>query len=438
MARVGVDTGSLPADLAGEQADALLDAQLRIAERMAYVVLATSLIIYMPTVFDVWFHGATPPWTSPGWPMIRDGSSLIFTAYLGLIVFGRLHRLAVPRGLILAGVSFLILYVAAYAFLLQRGYPAIIGIYGIRFIQFMPFAFLFFALSKRYGERVLHHLGYLLALFTLVQCFFGVWQIFSIRPVFGSTIFGSRPFGTMPLPHHFGMTMALVSFVFVLIDTRWARWCALACVLMTLTSGSRLGILMAAISTAFYVSNRLETRHRLLKPLLVLVGPLILVLLLMVISDPAISGRETTFGVDGRIGLWLAMLDRCLTDLPSFFLGSGLGLGANATFISFRGQFPEIQWVDSFVFYILGSFGFPGLFLLFGTFFALLRAGNRYSMPWVMAMVGMCAVSFTAFELFPINAILYTLMGWALGDRGWRPHARVELERQAFGQMVAR
>lgn len=405
-----------------------LDRQLALAQRLGILVLATSLIIYLPTVFDVWWYGATPPWTSPGWPMIREAASSLLLGYLAWLVVQRRDRIPIPRGVLLAGIIFLALYVVAFALLLRKGYPAVIGIYAIRFVQFMPLGFLFYALVRRRGTRVLHELGYFLVVFTIVQIFFAIWQIFSIRPVFGSTIFGSRPFGTMPLPHHFGMTMALVSFFFVLIGTTWAHWWCAACVAMTLTSGSRLGILLAALSVAFLINNRLETRHRLVKPLLVLIGPLVLLLLMVVISNPAISGRETSWGVDGRAALWLAMLERCLVDLPSFLLGSGLGLGANATFITFRGQLPDVQWVDSFVFYILGSFGILGLLLMAVIFLALARIGNRFAMPWVMVMVGMCSLTFTAFELFPINALLYILIGWSVGDRYWRPDGSGSLD----------
>jgi hypothetical protein len=400
---------------------AMLGADLGRCVFACILVLATSLVIYFPNTVPTWFYGRVFEQAPSPIYFIREMCYLLVLGMMGWLALRNRAWLPISTEAMALIAVFLILAGIEFTRLAAMGYPLVMGIYGLRFLQFLPVVALFYYSGRYFGDRHLAMLAVACRIFTIVQAITGIAQVLTMPPVYGSTIFGARAFGSLPLPHHFGMTMGLVSILFLFTMRHGnAKWFWLSAAL-TLISGSRLGILLAGLGLVFF--GLMAIRHRTLRSFCIMLLPVIVGLAFIGISSPEISGRETQGLSDARLSIWTEAIAAHAHEPGAFLLGWGMGIGAAATIAEFGvGHWTGVFMCDSFLMFLFSGYGILGVvFYLCALGVAWMR-GNRHAMPWILAVVLFMNFAFMSWELFPINLLSAALLGWGIGDRSWSPH----------------
>ncbi len=308
------------------------------------------------------------------------------------------------------------LFEVAYA--LHLGLPLVVPLAGLRVFEYLPLALVGLMLGQvGVGERVLLKFALYLRYYVLVQGIFAVYQALYAPPLHGVSILGGgRPFGTFPSPNQFGAAMATCTLVFALCRSVELRKWVYISALFTILSGSRTAFFGVAVVIFFQLYLNLRSRDRWI---LTLPAPALAIAVLLLASNPLLSGRETALEEEGRISLWQDILAVNITEPLDLLFGWGLGLGSNTINILYGRDFLPGQFdSDSLYLFILNGYGLLGLIGYLCLLWATHRSSRYVDKGLVVTFIFIAGLPFNVWEYFPQNAMLMFIWGLALGMPG--------------------
>lgn len=258
------------------------------------------------------------------------------------------------------------------------------------------------------------------AIFLVSESLIGLYQLFTLPPVYGSTFWGPKVIGTFENPNFYGQMLSLYLFVYFTI-TRKLNWIVLLTFVGLLSSGSRLAIisilflLMGAAISLFRVRGKLL----LASISLGLIGAVYA--LASLLSAKEVSGRDFSDPYI-RYTFWANGLSK-FEGASDWLFGVSPGMFSNSSITLFRSSLGPNEYVitDSAIVFVLGAFGLAGLMfisLLVWGAFVKGRSGIR-SPPdmllypfgvYVLIVFGVTNVWESLYLLWPISILLNLLV----------------------------
>jgi hypothetical protein len=193
-------------------------------------------------------------------------------------------------------------------------------------------------------------------------------------------------------------------------------------------SGSRAGVISFVIVAGIYLVK--SVRNAWMRVSIFLASLAMAPVLLLLVTNPAITGRATGIGVGGyeRIGVWSQMLAK-INSAADFVFGWGMGLGSNTIFSLYGYDFRGAYISDNTLFFLQGSFGIVGVIIFVALQISLIwkLRNDPAGIGAAAAFMLLLSVS-QALEVYPVNVLAMILFGWRLAvcfqapRPGHRPH----------------
>lgn len=351
--------------------------------------------------------------------LIREGILLVI--YWDAFLLFIKHRESIFVSRLWAAFGALVLTYIVFCILLSamNRVPMIAALAGLRMFQYMPLIFVAYVVAYYYGNEPFKTIGRVLMLYVFVQSVLAVYELLFLPGfVFGRTFLGPRPFGTLPSPIHFGLTMSACALYFSFLNRRY--W-VFVCVFLCVASGSRTAMLAVCLVLGYMVIRRFPVWDRVV---LVLMGLPLAYLAYSAVSTRSLSGRELKG--EARVDVWLQALDN-IQGAGDFLFGWGVGLGANTLGTLFGRGYLQGQYMSDSVFiFLIGSYGMIGV-LLYLAAIMLLLYNHRRDLRMLILLTALLFFSavFTIWELFPLNALLCVMLGWLIGVKQFRRRIEV-------------
>ncbi|UXH43178.1 O-antigen ligase family protein [Rossellomorea vietnamensis] len=372
------------------------------------LLILVSLITYLPQTLALMKGSNIHTSEEAGLRFLREAILCIIVFYM---IFW-IKKYPSPSKSFLAVTIFFFCYtLLEIANMISKEYPLLVPISGLRIFQYTPIAYAGFILASNNYTVSLEKIANSLKFFLLIQLVAGIYQILNAPPFFGSTILGSRPFGTFSSPNIFGLTFASCGLLFYFTNNKKNNKWILLSLIGASISGSRSAFLGAVIILGFIFLFKLTKKSRLL---FIPSIPLILTSIYFISRSPLISGRDIQG--EPRFAVWDTILQN-LNSSFDFLFGWGLGLGSNTVTNIFGYDFFDGQFFsDSVYIFVFSSYGIIGfLFYLAVLIFTLLYCKNMKS-TLLIFFIAFYSNIFVIWEIFPANVILMLLWGWVLGD----------------------
>lgn len=291
-----------------------------------------------------------------------------------------------------------IFFISAAISSLIRGVDPAVVLVGLRWLPFaaMLAAAPYFSSSEKscFGRAVINCAG----AFVVLEGSIALLQIFrGIPPIFGATFLGPRPYGTLVTPNVLGMAAAATLTMSSTDTTRRRIVLVALCAGVTLASGSRAALLGILLVGAGIALKRIPFRWIVLPWLAI-----VLAFAYSLASTETFSGRQITS--EGRIDAWRVAFSENMSEPLSYLIGSGVGIGFNASRYV-EGLSSSSAYADSaFVTWGL-SFGLMGIAFLVVGLIHLIRITD--SRRWiVLPVAGLLALTINLPEVAPANIIV--------------------------------
>ena len=235
----------------------------------------------------------------------------------------------------------------------------------------------------------------------MLEAALAVWQTQNVLGYFGTTALGPRPWGTLASPNNLSAAFVASMLLFYFAKPPfWRTLLALGAAGAFIT-GSRSGVLGAAVVLGMIFAKRFRARLLLLIP-----GLLVGVLLLAISSSEAVSGRQIEG--EGRFAVWAATLsDMSLTDI---LLGQGVGFGSNATIVAY-GLNAGAMTTDSQPISMFVSFGLVGASSLVVGLALWWTRGHPDARLVYVPTTALLGLVYTIGEYAPANLLLILVAG---------------------------
>lgn len=309
---------------------------------------------------------------------------------------------------------FVLYYIVIKVLITVLSYPFIVPLTGLRIFEYVPVFFIMYVYFSEFGTQYFKkNLEITLKIFIIIQTVFALYELFNAPPIEGSTLFGTRVFGSFSHPNVFGLTMAVIAFVFVIMGFKNNKRWVLLLFTLTIMSGSRLAQLL--IMTIPIIKILFNLKSYSLRMIYLQLMPIIGIFIYMLVKLPSFSGRNIQG--EERLDVWADIFKNYLNIIDLFF-GWGVGLGSNSLTTIFGSGYFKGQFVsDSLLVLLVSSFGILGLFLcLVMLFIPLLFLKGLHLENWIL-ILSFFLLSGTAtvvLELFPVNVIIFVLMSYVL------------------------
>lgn len=350
--------------------------------------------------------------------LIREGIYSVLVVDFVLCCMTAPRKSIISRGsILLCGIGLILLTICTfYSYLLDL--PFLVILSGLRFLEYVPLALISVIMFRSCGSRPFQRIGKAVFVFLLIESFIGALEVWFAPPLWGTpTFLGSRAFGTMPYPNIFGATVVFCYlFTRSSLSARANYFALLVTTFDVFASGSRAAILcLIFILGAFYY---MQIRNVWSNAMLIMVGIFSSPVLLLLVGDPSITGRDTGLGHAGgfeRIGVWSHVLTQ-LDSATNLLLGWGMGLGSNTVFSLYGESLKNTYISDSTPFFLIGSFGIFGVLLVAAVlvllFIKLWRDPPGLALMIILTLQLLIS---QALELYPMNVLAMLLVGWRIG-----------------------
>lgn len=385
-------------------------------------LIIISLFSAYPQMMANWQGYNTHELDNFGLRYLREFVLILTVVYLFLWV----KYLKINKPLLIMSIFLGVYIVLEFYLMLIKDYPPIVPISGLRIFQYIPFMIVGFVFGKNNIQSSMNKIGNFFKFFILIQLILGVSQIITAPPIFGSTLFGSRPFGTYTSPNLYGLTMVTVALFLLFTNVKNRGLWIFLSILGAAMSGSRSAFIVAAIIILYRVWIKIKKKERIfLYPLI----PVIAYFLYQIVSSKAISGRN--IAQEERLSVWNSILSN-VNSTSDFLFGWGLGLGSNTiTNLFGYGYFPGQFTSDSTLIFIFSSFGIVGLlFYLFSLIYTYIRFKNKFTLLFILFVFFYSNV-FIIWEVYPVNVIFMLLWGWILGQGKFQSRVHYESIKKA-------
>lgn len=347
--------------------------------------------------------------------LIREAIYFLILADFLLRILAAPRAPLISRGSVLC-VSAILLWIGICAYYsLAAGLPLLVVMTGVRFLEYVPLGLIAIVSYRTNGSRLFVSIGRAVLVFMIIESVIGVLETRFQTPFWGKTFIGTRAFGTFTSPNIFGPTMVFCYlFVQATLSRRWQIIAFLVTLFDVFASGSRAAVLSFVVVLGCNALGSM--RNVWTRTSAILASVLLAPLALLVVTNPAITGRATGVGVGGyeRLGVWSQMLAK-VNSATDFFLGWGTGLGSNTIFSLYGYDFKGAYISDNTLFFLQGSFGIVGV-----VFFVSLQGwlmwrlrNDSVGLAGAMAFMLLLLVS-QALEVYPVNVLAMILFGWRL------------------------
>jgi hypothetical protein len=337
----------------------------------------------------------------------------ILLLLLVMVLLGYVRRLKLASsgyvtmsvGVVLYGVLLLVLEIRS----LLNGMPWVLGVFAIRGILFASLI-----ASVRFvgaGEvmALLEAIAARVKPLILVELVLAVVQAVSRPGYFGTTLIGSRPWGTYSAPNNLSMAMLgfVILFAVTKLHRRWV-WISM-CMVGLWMAGTRMGLIVGLLVVMLVLLEQLPSREAMLIPL-VLFSPIVLLLA----STKGFSGREISG--EGRLGNWGTILGGM--SWGDRLLGVALGAGSNSAATALgQGTVPGTEASDSQILAVLMSTGLVGLVVIGAIFLRMIAKVDRSMGPIFLVVIAGGSMVYSLVDYYPLNVVVALGLGASLPKR---------------------
>lgn len=335
-----------------------------------------------------------------------------------------LGKVTIHSGVFLVGVAIAAEVVRT---LLMGSPPSVVG-FGLR-----TFGLAFIYMGLRWfkaddARLILAQVARYAKPLVLAEFALAAYQVRTSPALFGETFAGARPWGSLSAPNNFSAMCVSLALLFAVgRPKRWPLW-MLMCLGFAFLSGSRTGVLGVVIIVVMLVF-----RHVPYKVFLLPLAGVGMWWILNIASSEALSGR--VIEGEGRFDGWAKILGSM--DFMDLVLGTGVGLGSNATLSTYGYENAEAVVADSQLVSFYLSFGFAGIAIILWGLLAMWRQGDRSLRQIYVPVIVVLGAVYNIGEYAPANLILVLVAG-AYASRAYpqvKPEvtAEPETETSSYG-----
>lgn len=337
-----------------------------------------------------------------------------------LLVIVLVYSNNIFKGKINKSVALLLLMIASFVllnacFFILEDKNIMVTLMGLNIFTFLPIMYLSYLYFSYYNFSIYNNILYYLKPFIYFQIILSLFEVIYAPPLLGSTMFGSRAFGTFASPMVYGVFLSTMLLLIYIIDFKNNKKLVYLIIFTILLTGSRTALLAVGIIGFYHIYKNLKSIK--LKLLSLSLTPILLILFIVIINTNELSGRNIP-DIPPRLAVWSDILFKNVHSSFDVLFGWGLGYGSNAVntffgYAHFKGQFIS----DSLYIYLFSSFGLVGIsFYLFVIFITHKKIKNKKEDIFTYFIL-FISLPFIALSLFPSNVIIFYIWGYILRRR---------------------
>lgn len=368
--------------------------------------------------------------TAGFWQVLREGVLLLLALYLLRNVAREKKRLigkvTISPWVVLAAIYFIGQIARAFV---DPEISDTVALLGLRFLYIASIAASLRYFDPTQRQTLVRVLARALIIFLLIEAGIAALQVLQGPPVLGTTLLGSRPWGTYASSNNLGLAVVGIAVVLAVSNVKWRGFWLVSCLAVAMATGSRTAILGVGLVFAGMMVAR--WKHRLL---LVPIGAILFYAFYQFSSSQAVSGR--IIDSEGRIDLWGTAFDS-LNSVGSVLFGNGLGYASNAatSALGMNALVGSVTIADSTIVATVLSVGVVGLALFASALVTVIRHMEYERRFTVLGPLLLTAFSFSVAELSPLNILLAVAIGVSLKSpsdrtRDLLPGSAIPLEKQ--------
>jgi hypothetical protein len=236
------------------------------------------------------------------------------------------------------------------------------GIYALRYIMYLPLIAIALVAPdvSRPKDRALLFAS---AMFIVIESAIAAYQVVSLPPVYGRTLWGPKVIGTFENPNSFGQILSLYTMIYYIVRKKIDPIILMSTAAIILT-GSRLSIIAAILLILGHFSTKLGRLRTPAYVISAILAPIGFYYLITALSSKEISGRDFD-NPFVRLEFWRAATSH-FRSISDWIFGVDPASYSNSAITVVRKILSARDYVitDSTFIFLLGAFGVMGIGLV--------------------------------------------------------------------------